>query len=244
LLQKGTNVTKLKKRKNAFVDVGSSYPSDFVLPKECKMNTKTLVTILTMGLILWSLVSLAGCSIPVALAMPVNVDVEDEYARSWEIDAEDISAAREAARVLAENYNADSEYLEEGFLARSWEISAGDLEAAREAAEALSQSVVTYSGDPYEYDSARIWEIDAEDFAAAREAAHTLSQLFTAGEVGDMTSWEITIEDIQAARQAAETLSKLYTADDLRGWGMSAGDIAAAHEVIRIISQDYQAEGE
>jgi hypothetical protein len=242
LLQKGTNVTKLKKRKNAFVDVGSSYLSDFVLPKECKMNTKTLVTILTMGLILWSLVSLAGCSIPVALAMPVNVDVEDEYARSWEIDAEDISAAREAARVLAQNYNADAEYLEEGFLARSWEISADDLEAAREAVEALSQSFAAYSGDPYDYDSPRSWEIDSEDIAAAREAAQTLSQLFAASEVGDMTGWEISIEDIQAARQAAETLSKLYTADHLQGWGVSAEDIAAAHEVVRVISQEYQAD--
>lgn len=83
------------------------------------MNTKTLTTTLMSSLIILSIIILAACSptssAPIVMAQadtaekplltgPVGSQSygEDDVVRSWEIDADDIAAAREAAQYLAE----------------------------------------------------------------------------------------------------------------------------------------------
>jgi hypothetical protein len=96
------------------------------------MNTRTLPTKLLSCLILASVIFLAACSVvgeaPVALAQS-NLN-EDHQSRSWEIDANDIAAGREAAETLTKVFaNKDRDYGENDFV-RSWEINISDIGAA------------------------------------------------------------------------------------------------------------------
>ena len=116
------------------------------------MNTKRLSITLLSGLILASIALLAACSplgiAPLLLAQPHTIEKysdakfdeyqgfgEDALSRSWEIDADDIAAAREAAETLSQTYAVEVE----DDLVRSWEISVDDIAAARIAAQTLSQ---------------------------------------------------------------------------------------------------------
>ena len=104
------------------------------------MNTKTLSTNLLSGLIMVSILFLSACSpfggVPVVMAQPNYF--EETSSRTWEIDVDDIAAAREAAETLSQNYAAIGVDFEEMDLTRSWEIGLEDIAAAREAAEILS----------------------------------------------------------------------------------------------------------
>ena len=137
------------------------------------MNTRTLSINLLSSLILVSVVFLAACSpiggAPVVLTQPDLI--EEDSSRGWEIDADDITAAREAALALSQTYTAVGVDLIEEDTSRSWEIDADDIAAAREAALVLSQTYTAVGEDLEEEDVLRSWEIDADDIAAAREAA-------------------------------------------------------------------------
>jgi len=154
-----------------------------------KMNTKRLSITLLSGLILASIALLAACSplgiAPLLLAQPHTIEKysdakfdghqgfgEDVLSRSWEIDAHDIAAAREAAEALSQTYAVGLDFGED-VLSRSWEIDPDDISAAREAAETLSRSYAVEVED----DLVRSWEISVDDIAAARIAAQTLSKI-------------------------------------------------------------------
>ena len=188
----------------------NSTKSNFILPKERKMNTKTLSIILLSSLTLVSVVFLAACApmggASVVLAQPEFI--KDDISRSWEIDADDIAAAREAALSLSQTYTAARADLEGEDVLRSWEIDADDIAAAHEAALSLSQTHTAAGVDLEGEAVLRSWEIDADDIAAASEAALSLSQAYTAARVdleGEavLRSWEIDADDIAAAREAA-----------------------------------------
>jgi len=89
----------------------SSYKSNLILPEERKMNTRTLSINLLSSLILVSVVFLAACSpiggAPVVLTQPDLI--EEDFSRDWEIDADDIAAAREAALYLSATVQASGE---------------------------------------------------------------------------------------------------------------------------------------
>jgi hypothetical protein len=164
------------------------------------MNTKTLSTYLLSSLTLVSLVFLAACSPPVALAQPNTVEVfEEDTSRSWEMDADDIAAAREAAESLSQIYTADVEYLGEDDFQRSWEIGVDDIAAAREAALALAQFSTVGEVD---FDATELvsGELNASDISTARQAVHYLAAT-------ERVSHEINPVDISAARQAAYYLA-------------------------------------
>jgi hypothetical protein len=180
------------------------------------MNTRTLPTKLLSFLILASVIFLAACSsigeAPVALAQ--SNPNEEQQSRSWEIDANDIAAAREAAETLSKVFaNNDADYGENDFV-RSWEIDISDIAAARQAAELLSRTFASSNVDYGDDGFVRILEINAEDIAAARLAAEVLSEIYpgyqTEYEDGDVVRyWEIGPEDIAAARAAALYLSNI-----------------------------------
>ncbi len=107
------------------------------------MNTKNLSINLLCILILVSIVFLAACS-PVSGAHVVLGQpdlIEEDTSRSWEMGADDIAAAREAALVLSQTYAAVVVDLEEEDTSRSWEIDADDIAAAREAALYLGANI-------------------------------------------------------------------------------------------------------
>ena len=87
----------------------------------------------------------------------VEVDFDAAELVSGELDASDISAAREAAYYL------------EAAQRISHEISTADISAARQAAHYLTAAVLV-SG-----------ELDVDDIVAARQAAQTLTRIFVAG---------------------------------------------------------------
>jgi hypothetical protein len=188
----------------------NSSKSNFILPKERKMNTKTSSINLLSILILVSVVFFTGCApiggASVVLAQPELI--KEDISRSWEIDADDIAAASEAALSLSQTYTAAGVGLEEEAVLRSWEIDADDIAAASEAALSLSQTY-TAAGVGLEGEYVlRSREIDANDIAAAHAAALSLSQTYTAARVdleGEdfLRSWEIDADDIAAAREAA-----------------------------------------
>ena len=168
------------------------------------MNTKAFPISLLSGLILLSLVTLAACSPPVALAQPVTVEVVEEQAsRSWEISVDDIAAAREAAETLSQNSPDVGEYPDSEDLLRSWEISTVDIAAARRAALALSQTNTVVE---MEFDAADLvsGELDTSDIYAARQAAHYL-------EAAERINQEISAADISVARWAALALTQART---------------------------------
>ena len=193
------------------------------------MNTKTLSII--SSLILVSVVFLAACSpiggAPIVLAQPDTVEglsvtrseaaavdiLEEDVLRSWEMDADDIAAAREVAHYLAavervshEISTADISAARQAahYLAAarqvSGELDAGDIAAASEAAQTLSQ---TNAADSVDFDAAELvsGELDASDISAARQAAHYLA-------ASRQVSGEMDVGDIASARKAADTLSQ------------------------------------
>ena len=82
---------------------------------------------------------LSACS--QVLAQPdvsVKSVEENNLPISWEIDSDDIAAAREAAETLSQiTVAVEGDYGEYDFL-RVWEIDADDIAAAREAARILA----------------------------------------------------------------------------------------------------------
>jgi hypothetical protein len=182
------------------------------------MNTKSLSTKVLSGLILVSVVFLAACSpltgVTAVLVQPNSIEptnIKADKYLSWEIGADDITAAREAAHYLA------------AVQRTSHEISTADIAAAREVAIALSQvnPTAVMDVDATEWVSG---ELDTNDIAAAREAAHYLAAAaLVAGEMDAvdiasarqavhyleaavLVSGELDNSDIAAARQAAQTL--------------------------------------
>jgi hypothetical protein len=163
-----------------------------VFNKGEKMNTKTISTILLTSLILVSMFFLAACSpisrAPVAMAQSDKPPVTG-LDRSWEIDADDIAAARQAAEALSHiNAAVEVDYGEDDLL-RSWEIDADDIAAARQAAEALSHINAAVEVDYGEDDLLRSWEIDADDIAAARQVAQYLATVGIVSLEPDADAW-------------------------------------------------------
>ena len=122
------------------------------------MNTKSLSIQLLSSLILLSILFLAACSTvssaPVVLAQSETIEKslvtgsentksygEDDVVRSWEINLDDIAAAREAALLLSQTFaTAEVDYGEDDVV-RSWEINLDDIAAAREAAQYLAATL-------------------------------------------------------------------------------------------------------
>jgi uncharacterized protein YcfL len=90
------------------------------------MKTKTLSPVLSSCSILAFVVFLAACSsvgkAPVALAQS-NL-YEEQLSRNWEIDADDISAAREAAETLSKVFPITQADYGDNDVVRSWDIDA------------------------------------------------------------------------------------------------------------------------
>lgn len=177
------------------------------------MNTKTLSIVLLTSLILVGIVFQAACSsidgASVVMAQQNSVEgipaaevdlFVEGTSRSWEIDAGDLAAAREAVETLSRIYGIVGVDVEYDDVMRSWEIDSDDLAAAREAAMALSQVSLASEVD---FDAADLvsGELDADDISAARQAARCLAEK-------ERISHEISIADILAARQAALYLSE------------------------------------
>jgi len=159
--------------------------------------------------------------------------IEDDTSRTWEIDTDDIAAARVAAKTLSQNFEMVS-----------GELDASDISAAREAALILSQIYTAVEVDFVEEDFLRSWEIGADDMAAARQAAHYLAEV-------ERVSHEISAADISAARQAAFALSQTnvvgevdFDAAEMVSGELDASDISAAREAALIQVAQYLAEVE
>ena len=219
------------------------------------MNTKTFSTYLFPSYIMLGIIFLTACSplggAPVVLAQPDTLpeipvtgfgadvaelssvssssvtEVEEDNLRTWEINAGDIEAAREAAETLSQIYTVIEVDFEEEDVLRTWEIDINDIAAAREAVQILSQ---VNAVDEVDFDAIDLitGELNASDISAARQAAHFLK---TAEHVSD----EINADDISAARQAANYLAAAAQIDG----EMDASDISAAHVAAEYLSQIY-----
>jgi hypothetical protein len=187
------------------------------------MNTKTFTTTVISGLILVSLAILVACS-PVA-GVPAQpnrenaANIKEETPLSWEIDADDIAAARAAAHYLV------------GVKRTSHEINSTDISAARDVARVLSQ-IAASGGMDYDFTELVSGELDTQDIAAAREAANDLV-------VFQQTRYEISSADISAARQAAHYLAAVM----LVSGELDASDITAARQAAETLSSILLAGG-
>jgi hypothetical protein len=192
------------------------------------MNTKTLSIFILSSLMLVSAVLLATCSpisgAPVFMAQPVTFEEnpvsmegfsEAYNSTTWEINADDIAAARTAALYLAEKER------------ERYEIGPADIQAAREAAAGLSQA---NTAGEVNFDAAALvsGELDASDILAARQAALYLAEK-------ERARYEISLADIQAAREAAEALSQANAAR--KRYEISPADIQAAREAAAGLSK-------
>ena len=122
-----------------------------------------------------------------------EVDFDAAELVSGELDARDISAARQAAYYLAEVERV------------SHEISNAELSATRQVANYLA-AARQVSG-----------ELDAGDIAAARQAALTLSHIFVAGGVDHKNpAFQRTAAELELARRfgaSEEQLAILISAE-------------------------------